>query len=230
MSSFFRVIFFIAAFILISCRNKNSENNEVNPETIYFDYKITAEEGNDNLTIVLQYRDGNEEGETFPIKEPGKILFDGKQVPADSTNMTGIFYEINKPIATFAGKHHIFFTDITGKEYKEEFDFQPFSLLTTVADTLQRGELFFELIGLEAEDYVRVLLSDTSFANDGINRIDTVRDGRIIISGTDLQNLANGPIQLEFIRENERPVKKGTEAGGKFSINYSLKREFILRD
>ena len=230
MSRFFPVIFFIAAFIVISCRNNNSENNEVNPDTIYFDYKITAEEGNDNLTIMLQYRDGDEEGETFSIKEPGKILFDGQRVAADSTNMTGIFYELNKPIGTFAGKHFISFTDINGKEYKEEFDFQPFSLLTSVADTFQREDLLFDLTGLEAEDYVRVLLTDTSFANDGINRIDTVRDGHITITATELQNMASGPIQLQLIREYERPVKKGTEAGGKLSINYSLKREFILRN
>lgn len=230
MSRFFLIIFFSTAFVLISCRNKNSENDEVNPETIYFDYKITAEEGDDNLTIMLQYRDGDQEGETFPIKEPGKILFDGEQVPADSTNMTGIFYELNKPIETFAGNHYISFTAINGKEYKEAFDFQPFYLLTAVADTLQREELVFELSGLEAKDYVRVLITDTSFANDGINRIDTVQDGHIIITGADLQNLASGPIQLEFIREYERPVKNGTEAGGKLSINYSLKREFILKD
>ena len=30
------------------------------------------------------------------------------------------------PLQEFAGKHTIVFTDINEKEYKEEFDFQPY--------------------------------------------------------------------------------------------------------
>ena len=231
MSRFLLIIFFIAAFIIISCKSKKPGNsNEVDPEAIYFDYKITAEEGNDKLTVMLQYKDGDKEGDAFAIDEPGKVLLDGEPVLKDSTIRTGPFYEVYKPIATFAGKHNIVLIDVNKKEYNEEFNFQPFSLLTAIADTLRRSELLFEFNGLDTEDYIRVLLTDTSFANDGINRVDTVRDGRITITETDLKNLNNGPVQLEFIREYERPVRSGTEAGGKLSINYSLKKEFILGD
>ena len=236
MNRFLLIILFISVFIIISCKGKRSgNNNKVDPETIYFDYKITGEEGDNNLTVMLQYRDGSEEGAAISIGEWGRVTLDGETVPGDSTKMTGVFYEFHKTIATFAGKHSIVFTDFNKKEYKEEFNFQPFSLLTPVADTLQRSELLFDpmvigFAGLETEDYVRVLLTDTSFANDGINRVDTVRGGRVTITETDLKNLANGPVQLEFIREYERPIRNGTERGGKLSINYSLKREFILND
>ncbi|MEO6219610.1 MAG: hypothetical protein ABIO81_04220 [Ginsengibacter sp.] len=229
MKKILLVIYLILICISISCRNENPENNEVNPETIYFDYKITAAEGDDNLTIMLQYRDGNAEGETIRIDEPGKVIFDKEQVKPDSTIITGTFYELNKSIASFSGKHTIVFKGMNGKEYKEKFDFQPFSLLTSIPDTIQRNEIFFDFSGLQENDYIRVLLTDTSFVNEGINRIDTVGINRVIITENDIRNLANGPLQLEFIREQDSRIRNGTKAGGKISINYSLKRQFILK-
>ena len=220
---------FVSFIVFISCNNKKGGDN-ADPEDIYFDYKITGQEGDDNLTVMLQYKDGDKEGDAFAIEEPGKILLDGEAVPADSTKRTGPFYEVHKPIATFAGKHSIVFISPDNKEYKEEFEFQPLSLITIIPDSLQRDSLLFEFTGLEDEDYIRVVLTDTVFENDGINRVDTVINGRLTISKNDLQSLVNGPVQLEFIREYERPVKNGTEKGGRLRITYGLKREFILKD
>jgi hypothetical protein len=221
--------FIIGTVIISSCKNSD-KNDKVDPDTIYFDYKITGQEGDDNLTVMLQYKDGDEEGKAFAIQEPFNVLLDGEPVPGDSTKRTGPFYEVNKPIAGFAGKHSIVFTSPANKEYKEEFEFQPLSLITVIPDSLQRDSLVFEFEGLESEDYIRVVLTDTVFENDGINRVDTVINGRLIISKNDLQSLENGPVQLEFIREYERPVKNGTEQGGRLRITYGLKREFILKD
>jgi hypothetical protein len=228
MNRFF--LFFVSSILFLGCNNKKDSDKGVNPDNIYFDYQVTAAEGNDNLTIMLQYRSGGEEGDGISIAEPGKVILDGETLLVDSTKMNGTFYELHKPIAEFAGKHHILFTDINKKEYKEDFSFQPVVLLTPVADTAQRNDLVFEFEGLEAKDYVRVLMTDTSFANNGINRVDAVINGRLVITKKDLESLANGPVQLEFIREYERPVKNGTEEGGRLLITYSLKREFFLKD
>lgn len=226
MNRFFGGLFFL---LFVSCTNKKSDSNEVNPGNIYFDYKVTANEEDENLTVMLQYRDGDG-GDAFSIKENSKVMLDGETVPEDSTKMTGAFYEMNKPVDGFSGKHSIVFTDLNKKEYKEEFNFNPVVLKTSVPDTILRKELVFEFDGLDSEDYVRVLMTDTSFINDDINRVDKVLDGRLIISKTDLESLANGPIQLEFIREYDRPVRNGTKEGGRLQITYSLKREFFLKD
>jgi hypothetical protein len=223
-------LFLIICIVFFSCKNKRDDVNAGDPDAIFFDYKITGQEGDDNLTVMLQYKYGDEDGRAFAIKEPLSVLLDGEPIPGDSTKRTGPFYEINKPIASFAGKHSIVFTSPDNKEYKEEFEFKPLSLLSAVPENVQRDDLVFELDGLESEDYVRVVLTDTSFIHDGINRVDTVLDGQLIISKTELESLANGPVQLEFIREYERPVKNGTEAGGRLQITYSLKREFVLKD
>jgi hypothetical protein len=82
--------------------------------------------------------------------------------------------------------------------------------------------------GLEKEDYLLVLMTDTSFPGKGINRVETIRNGRLIISPAELQQLTPGPVQILFTRERERPLQNGTNSGGRLAITYRLSREFIL--
>lgn len=237
MNRFFIPGFLFSILFFTSCINDREpeSSSDVNPQSIFFDYQIRGEEGNDYITVLLQFRFGGENGGTLLLEKPSRAELDGELIPEDSSKMTGAFYEIQKPVELLTGKHSIVFTDIEKKKYKEEFSFQPLTLSTKIADTIRRNDLLFDPIvigfnGLEPEDYVRLLLTDTSFTGDGINRLDTVRNGRLIISKKELENLVNGPVQLEFIREYEKPVKNGTEEGGRLQITYSLKREFILKD
>ena len=232
MNRLLSLLLISSTLYFFACNNKKDKNYEPKPEAIYFDYQITGKEGDDNLTVMLQYRDGGEDGDAIAV---GKVILDGEIVTVDSAKMTGFFYELHKPISSFSGKHTIVFTGADQKEYKEEFEFQPVVLVIVVADSIRRNEpgidsIVFVFEGLEFEDYVRVVLTDTSFDNDGINRVDTVVTGHLYITKADLEFLANGPIQLEFILKHERPVKNGTEAGGRLLITYSLKRDFFLKN
>jgi hypothetical protein len=84
---------------------------------------------------------------------------------------------------------------------------------------------------MDGPDYIRVLMTDTSFTGEGINRLDTVyKDGLINIRKDEMDDLVNGPVQLELIREVDREVRNGTNEGGRIVITYSLRREFFLRD
>lgn len=223
---------FLSNFILLilfSCNSSDSSKGKsIITDDIYFEYSITAEEGDDNLTIKLQYLDGDEKGKAFTLEEPGKTELDGEILLADSSKLSGTYYEIQKPIETFSGKHHIVFTNSNGKQYEETIDFKPFVLLTQINASVKRDSLVFDFEGLETVEFVRVVITDTSFYNEGINRLDTVRNGRLIVSGNELENISNGPVQLAFIREFERPIRNGTEAGGKVSITYIIKRNLIL--
>ena len=215
----------------IGCRsNEIGNSNDVDPDSIWFDYKVSGEEGNDNITVLLQYRFGGSNGTTLLLVEPSMVKVDGVQVKGDSSRMTGAFYEFSKPLSEFVGTHEIIFTDNNKKEYKETFHFQPMSLVTELPDTIRRRDVSFVLQGLEKEDYVRVLLTDTSFTSVGINRLDSARDGKILISKSDLEKLVNGPIHLELIKENEQKVEATTKEGGRISIFYGLRRSFILSD
>jgi hypothetical protein len=231
MNRFFALLFITPVIFFASCNsNEIGNSKDVNPEAIYFDYKIWGEEANDNLTIKLQYRFGGENGTTLTMEKPAKVELDDELVPGDSSKMNGAFYEIQKPIKKFAGDHTITFTAVNEKQYREKFRFQPLHLRTSLPETLKRGKMLLEVDGLDGEGFVRVILTDTLFASEGINRVDTIKNGQIIITEEDLKSLVNGPIQLELIKEEERPVKNRTREGGRLSISYGLKREFILED
>jgi hypothetical protein len=217
--------------LFIGCQsNEVGNSNDVDPDSIWFDYKITGEEGNPDITVLLQYRYGGSNGTTLLLVEPSMVKVDGVALKGDSSRMTGAFYELIRPVSQFMGKHEILFTDLNEKDYREIFYFQPMYLLTDLPDTIQRTDLYFELQGLEEEDFVRVLLTDTSFTSPGINRLESVKNGKLTIKKTDLEKLVNGPIHLELIKENEKKVKAATNEGGRIAINYGLRRSFLLRD
>ena len=229
-----KILGFLAAcsiiIILSACIGNPVNEKEIGAESIFFDYKISGEEGNDSVTVMLQFRLGGPYGPTIGIDEPGNVRLDGELIPADSSSLTGPFYQVTKHIKQFTGKHSIVFTNINNKKYKENFSFKPFSLMTRIGDTIPRKQMVIDLSGLDKEDYVRILLTDTSFAGDGVNRLDTVINNQLIIYRDDLSKLENGPIQLELIREYESEIENSTWVGGFISIVYNLRREFFLKD
>jgi hypothetical protein len=202
---------------------------DVDPESIWFDYQVTGEEGNDSVTVKLQYRYG-EAGPTLELSEPATVSIDGKMFPYNTSKITGPYYEMQFPVKSFSGDHSITFTNINGKRYEQKFSFQPIALQTEVPSVIKRNTMIFQLNNISPGGIVRILMTDTAYASEGIERLDTIKNGQIIISEDELGKLANGPIHFELIRENERQIRKGTAAGGKIAVSYFLKREFILED
>lgn len=224
-------VWFVLIVFLLSCTSDEiGSSKDVNPEAVFFDYEIWAEEGKEDVTVNVQYRMGGKNGTTLVLDDPSKVLLDGEQLNVDSAKVTGAYYEIQKPIASFPGKHSITFIDLNRKEYKEEFEFTPFSLEPDVPATLHRDDLIFSFKGLDSIAYLNVILTDTSFHSADINDIDTVINGRLVISAARLSALINGPINLQFHQEVEKPMKNSTREGGKLYIHYGLKREFELKE
>lgn len=225
------VVWSMSILSLLSCTSDEiGSSRDVNPEAIFFDYEIWAEEGKEDVTVNVQYRMGGKNGTTLVLDEPSKVLLDGEQLTVDSAKVTGAYYEIQRPIASFPGKHSITFIDLNRKEYKEEFEFTPFFLDPDVPATMNRGDLVFNFKGLDSIAYLNVILTDTSFNSADINDIDTIKNGRLVISAARLAALINGPINLQFHREVEKPMQNGTKEGGKLYMHYGLKREFELKD
>ena len=231
MNRVFAFLFLSCILFITSCTsNEIGNNKDVNPESVYFDYRVWGDEESGEMTVKLQYRFAGPNGTTLLLEEPSKVAVDGVVIQADSSKMSGAYYEIMKPVKDFAGHHSIVFTGPDGKEYKEEFNFMPVRLITKIPAAINRSDLVFELDGLAPEDYVRVMMTDTASFSEGISRIDTVTNGRIVITKADLASLANGPVHLEISKEDEKRVKNGTREGGTLSISYELKREFELKD
>jgi hypothetical protein len=229
--SFNSALILTLALFLFSCTSDEIGNSkDVNPEAVFFDYEVWAEEGKEDVTVNLQYRMGGKNGTTLVLGEPSKVMLDGEQLKVDSAKVTGAYYEVQRPLVSFIGKHTINFTDLNNKEYNEEFEFTPFSLEPDVPSTMNRGDLVFNFKGLDPVDYLAVVLTDTSFTSDDINDVDTIRNGRLVIKADRLSALVNGPIHLQFYREQSLSLKKATKEGGRFIINYGLKRDFELKD
>lgn len=229
------IVFISISFLLVSCSDFGCTSSEignskdVNPDAIYFDYEVWADETNPDVTVNLQYRMGGKNGTTLVLDEPSKVLFDGEPMKVDSAKVTGAYYEIQKHAGSFAGKHTVTFTDLNKKEYKEEFEFVPFTV-DSIQPVMKRGDLVFTFKGLDAVDFLDVALTDTSFASADINDRDTVKNGRLVISADRLSALVNGPINLQFYKDSEKAIKNGTKEGGRILVRYGLRREFELKD
>ena len=221
--------FILLLLFLAACNNEIGNSKNVDPDAIFFDYKIKGEEKDSSVTVYLQYKMGGPNGPTLVLDDPAQVQLDEEIIPIDSAKLTGAFYEIQKPSNSFAGKHTIRFTNFNRKEYKEEFVYKPFSLRKKMPAAIDRGDLVFDFEGLESEDHIRVTATDTSFTSRDINEIDTPNHGRLIIPEHRLKNLVSGPIILLLSKETEKPVKNGTKAGGRIVVSYGLQREFVLK-
>lgn len=222
--------FCFAILAMTACTsNEIGNSKDVNPDAIYFDYEVWADETNPDVTVHLQYRMGGKNGTTLILDEPSRVRFDGEELKLDSAKVTGAYYELQKPTTSFAGKHTITFTDLNKKEYKEEFEFVPFTL-DSLSPVMNRGDLVFTFKGLDSVDHLDVALTDTSFKSADINETETIKNGRLVISAERLSALVNGPINLQFYKEAVKPVKNGTKEGGRILIRYGLRREFELKD
>ena len=231
MNKFITFFFLWMIIVLVSCINNETGNRKsVNPGSIYFDYQVWGDEGSNEVTIKLQYRYRNAEGITILPEHTGKVEFDGRVLEADTSRMNGFYYEAILPLENFGGEHSIVFTDLTNKQYKDEFDFPIIYLKKELASIISRKNLVLELAGSDTNEIVRVLLTDTSFYSRDIDKKDTIRNGKITITQRDLENLKNGPVHIEIFNEEERTLKEATKAGGWLSLSYSIKRVFELKD
>jgi len=217
---------FIFLLFVSACRNIEIRNKkDVDPDAVFFEYIIRGDEDDSNVTLYLQFRIGGPNGFTLTLKDPAKVELDGELIEVDSAKLTGAYYEIQKPAESFAGKHTITFTDFNKKVHSEEFEYKPFSMESEL-DEVGRGDLVFDLEGLEKEDYLHVSATDTSFTSRDIVEIDTARDGKLVIPARKLKYLVDGPITLLLSKETQKIIRN--EIRGRITVSYGLKRELEL--
>lgn len=207
-----------------SCTTKKGKGTDA----VYAEYSITGDESAENVTCELKFFEGRRSSRALLLEPPAAALLDGTALIPDSAGRNGALYVVQKPLSQFSGAHTIVFKNSEEKLYTESFSFQPFVLNTVIPETVPRNDLVLQISGLQATDYLRVVLTDTSFATPDINDIDTVKNGTLVITHDALRNVANGPITLHLYKEEERPLKQAPGSGGMLSITYGLSREFNL--
>lgn len=226
ITGFCSVLIFI--FLLASCKNKKDKQFAW-PGNIFLDYKIIANEGDDNLTILLHFRD-KRDGDALEIPAEGSVQFDGELIQPDSAKMTGFFYELHKPIDRFAGKHEIVYTDINKVVYKEEFQFNPLLLVSPLPDTLGRQPLELKFSGADSTETIQVVYRDTSFNNEDSRILGKRGQLSFILDSTSFEGLNPGPVQFDFIKEQKRKLNSATGAGGQLISIYTIRREVYLKE
>ncbi len=217
-----------ALLLTIGCKSKDKEPTIASKEddTIFYDYKIIAEEGNDNLLVMAQVKHGGEEADGKPLAEGTSILLDGQAMEKDSAKIGGIYYEKYFSVESFAGQHQ-FVINKGGKKVSEaSFAFQPFVLATVLDKTVSRKAFQLQFGGLDSSNDLRIVLTDTSFESEGVNELWQAKDSVLAIGTAMLANLKNGPVQLSLTREKEQALKKDS----RLLTLYTIRREFLLTD
>lgn len=218
--------FFLIVVIVSGCTHNDQTYNT---DRIFFDYSVTAEEGSEMVTCKLQFKLNSFTGRAIKIE--GEVELDGQIINADSTEISGFYYEIQKGIDSFIGKHTIVFNTPDKKQYKEEFEFMPFNIENELPEKVSRHPFTIKLNNFpQRETPLRLVMLDTSFASEGINETIGIVKGELVIDQFILKELNNGPIIMEIYREQEMPLKQASKAGGRLAITYSLRREFELVD
>lgn len=227
-------LFFIGLFsaTLAGCNDVEiGRSKDVNPESVYFDYKIAASEENENVSCMFIYKFGGPNGTTLVLDEPSKVEFDGQTITADSARYTGVYYEVVRPVRAFSGKHNIVFTGSDKKQYSQEFEFKPFKLAEALPEKIPRKAFTIRLQDFPArETPLHLVMIDTAFASNDVNETISVINGQVEISQIMLDKLKAGPVTIELNREEEQPLLQKTKEGGKLLLRYGLKREFLLTD
>ena len=217
--------------LLLSCQGADRKRDRSQPGSgnLYLDYRVWGDEESGLVTIRLQFRDGGPEGDALAVDETAEVLLDGEILETQSSRMNGSYYEAGRAIDGFAGRHQVVLKGWRGKDYLQEFEYPVFTLARDLPAEIAREELVLELEGLTDGDNVKILMNDTAFYSRGIDRYDSVRDGRIVLTAADLSRLRPGPVHLELIREEERPTREHPGGGGLLQLAYGLSREAILR-
>lgn len=220
-----RLIVLLAIFFLHSCTDEDGAPAKKQGSTnIFFDYQVSGDEGRDDVTCLMRFQEGDADGDAVLLPS---VEVDGQPVSPDSARITGVYYEVRRPLTEFVGVHRISFTDSKKNKVEQEFTFSPFTLKTDLPPQVSRSNLVLDLDGVEKGTDIRLVLTDSSFESPDINK--TVRfTGPIRLDPLILQKLVNGPIILLINSEGERRI--WNNARGRISISYGLQREFELVD
>ena len=222
----------LVGITIAACKNgKNERHAVVDPESVYLDYSITAGEENEMVSCLFKFKYNGRNGRTILLSEPANVQLDGIRLEADSAGFEGVYYELVKPLAEFGGTHYILFTGSDKKQFREEFEFLPFKLSEELPARISRQPFTIQLNNLpETTISMNIVMTDTSYLSEDVIDNIPVSNGVVHITGQMLARLVGGPINLELSRDEIKPLKQRTRAGGRLVIKYGLKREFELTD
>lgn len=131
-----------------------------------------------------------------------QFYLDGKLVVPDSTEMNGVFYEMEMPLADFFREHTIELR-AGSDSFSVKFAAESFSMEAGFLDADRQKDLEFTVKGVPADESVLVSMVDTSFDNNDLIHKFPVNNGRVVIPAAELLNLSPGPVSAEISYEKK---------------------------
>jgi len=219
----------MAAVLLAACTDNDRRAPGPPPGAVFLDCRVSGEEGKEAVTCLAQVREGGREGRPLELPPPASVALDGVPLPGDSGGISGTFYEIMVPAEDFGGLHRLVFNDPAGKSHETIFSWAPFRM-EELPGPLRREGYRLPLEGWTRGKKIRLMLVDTSFTTDDVNRLAPVENGVLVLQPEWMQNLAPGPVMMELVREETHLLQAEGRTIGRLVISYSLRREFELED
>lgn len=156
-------ILFLLAGLSACDSTEIGDSKDVNQDKIYMDYHIACEEATDHVVLNFKYRFAGSAGTTLVLNDPSQVELDGKKLAVDSTEFAGAYYEVEKKISQYTGKHLVSFTDFAGKKWDNGFDIAPIQLdpLPATADKKKDLVIAYSTVSMGANDYAEISSSGT---------------------------------------------------------------------
>ena len=205
-----------------SCDSEIGNIKDVNPETVYTNYRVTYEAGDSIVLIRAQFTFAGPNGTTLVLNTPAKIELDGDSIPVDSTTGGGAFYEAKKPVTTFNGTHTLVFTGFNGTKYSQPFTFNAAILATKIPSLIPREALPLGFNGIRDHDSIHLRITDTSGASNGIDTMLLVTHNTAFVAKAVLQRLHPGRLTIRLDKEENLPMPNTTKQGGEFAVLQTL--------
>jgi hypothetical protein len=221
--------FYLLLFSAIGCSSSEiGESKDVSQETIYQQYAISYDEGEENATVYVQFRFAGNNGTTLVLTKPAAIQFDGVKLTVDSSDFEGAFYRKSIPVNNFYGDHLFTYTDINKKKFENNFSVGQFRLVNVPENAVKHGSLKipFEGMPLGPDDYIELTAVDTD-STFSVTHTSKDTDPFITIEKEEIERQTGSYLKLAATLYRKIALQQNTTEGGKLQIEHALKPVII---
>ena len=219
-------LFFLISFVPGCTSNEIGESKDVAQETIFQQYTVSYNEGDENVAICARFRFAGDDGTTLVLTDPSGVQFDGVALAVDSSDFEGAFYKKDLLACNFFGNNQYRFTDIDKKRYDNSFSFDEFKLLDIPASAPKNQPLQFKFKASQLAPGDRIEI-DAIETDSTFSVTYPGEDSLITIPVEELQRQKGGQIKLVSTLYKKTPLQQSTKEGGYLEMAYTLKPVII---
>jgi|GEM_PF-1151227 hypothetical protein len=216
----FLAVLLTSSIGMLGCQSTEiGSATDVNPETIYQDLRLIYE-GGDEVTCRAYLRFAGEKGTTLVLGKNGKVMIDDKVLTVDSSDGSGAYYQAHFNTRAFTGKHQWVYTDVHGKEYHNNFVFDPLTIAPENGTIARNEPIALSVSGISNGMKLDVVADDTSDATASFDTTFVLQGNKVVIPASFTAKQKTGPIQIRASSFHSTNLSQATPEGGHIVYNY----------